>query len=106
MSITTQCNLKTVDFLDVKFDLDNNVHKPFCKENNKPVYINKHSNQAPSILKQLPKSIEKPISDTSSNKDIFDESIKSYKDPLKESAFNETLNNIACTTNKEQRNGK
>ena len=40
LSITIQCNLKTVDFLDVTFDLDNTVYKPFRKENNKPIYIN------------------------------------------------------------------
>ena len=56
LSITIHCNLlKTVDFLDVTFDLDNNVYKPFRQENNKPVYINKHSNHPPSILKQLAK---------------------------------------------------
>ena len=92
---------KKVHFLDVKFDLDNNVYKPFCKENNKPVYINTHSNHPPSILKQSPKSIEKRIFKTSSNRDIFDESIKPYKNALKESGFSETLNYIAPTTNKK-----
>ena len=38
LTITTQCNLKTVDFLDVTFDLDNNAFQPFRKEN-KPTYI-------------------------------------------------------------------
>ena len=88
------------------FDLDNNAYKPFHKEYNKPLYINKHSNNSPSILKQLPKSIEKRISETSSNKDIFDESIKPYKDALKESGFSEALNYIAPTTNKKQKNRK
>ena len=76
------------------FDLDNNAYKPFCKENNKPIYINKHSNHPPSILKQLPKSIEKRISETSSNKDIFDESIKPYKGALKESEQKNTKQKI------------
>ena len=71
MSITIECNLKIVHFLDVTFDLDNNVYKPFHKENNKPIFINKNSNLPPSILKQLPKSTEKWISETSSNKDIL-----------------------------------
>ena len=79
------------------YDLDNNVYKPFCKENNKAVYINKHSNHPPSILKQLSKSIEKRISETSSNKDIFDESIKPYKDA--------SVTNKEPTTNKEQKKG-
>ena len=103
MSITIQCNLKTVDFLDVTFDLDNNVYKPFGRENNKPIYINKHSNHPPSILKQLPKSLEKRISETSSTKGIFDESIKPYKDAVKESDFSEASNYIAATTNKKQK---
>ena len=105
MKITIQFNLKTVDFLDVTFDLDNNTCKPFRKENNKPIYINKHSNHPPSILKQLPKSIEKRISETM-NKNIFDESIKPYKDALKESDFSEALNYIARTTNKKQKSRK
>ena len=40
------------------------------------------------------------------NKDIFDESIKPYKNALKESGFSETLNYIAPTSNKEQKNSK
>ena len=103
LSITIQSNFKKVDFLDVTFDLNNNVYKPFRKEKSKPIYINKHSNHARSILKQLPKSIEKRISETLSNKDIFEESIKPYKDALKESGFSKTLNYIAPTTNKEQK---
>ena len=106
LPITIQCNLETVEFLDVTFDLDNNVYKPFRKENNKPLYMNKHSNHPPSILKQLPKSIEKQISETSSNNYIFDESIKPYKDALKESDFSEALIYIAPTTNRKQQNRK
>ena len=104
MSVTIECNLKIVHFLDVTFDLDNNLHKPFRKENNKPIYINKNSNHPPSFLKQLPKSIEKQISETSSNRDIFDKSIKPFKNSLKEIDFSETLKYIAPTTNKEQKN--
>ena len=92
LTIIIQCNLKKLDFLDVTFDLDNNANKPFRKYNNKPIYINKLSNHPPSILKQLPKSIEKGISEKSSNQDIFDESIMPYKDALKESGFSEALN--------------
>ena len=106
MSITIHYNLKTADFLDVTFDLDNNANKPFRKENNKPIYINKHSNHPPSIFKQLPNSIEKRITEISSNKDIFDESIKPYKDALKLSGFSKVLNYTAPTTNKKQKNRK
>ena len=91
LSITIKCNLKSEDFLDVTFDLLNEIYKPYRKPNNKPLYINKHSNHPPNILKQLPKSIEKRISETSSNTDVFNRSIKIYNDALHESNFKETL---------------
>ena len=104
--VTIQCNFKTVDFLEVTFDLDNNVYNYFPKKTNKPIYINKHSNHPPSILNKLPKSIKKGISKTSSNNDIFDGSITPYKDAVKESGFSEALNYIAITTNKKVKKQK
>ena len=68
LSIVVDTNLKTVDFLDVTFDLDKNICKPYQKPNNSPIYINKNSNHPPNILKQLPKSIFKRISETSSSR--------------------------------------
>ena len=59
LSITIQCNLKSVDFLDVTFDLYNNLYKPYREPNDNPIYINKQSNHPPNVLKQLPKSIAK-----------------------------------------------
>ena len=106
LSITIQCNLKTVDHLDVTFDVGKNVNKPFPKEINKPIYINKHSNHPPRILQQQPKSIAKRISESSSNQDIFDESLKPYKDALKESGFHDALNFIEPTTKKKLESGK
>ena len=53
LSITVKCNSKSVDFLDVTFDLVNEICKPYRKPNNKPLYINKHSNHPPKISKQL-----------------------------------------------------
>ena len=69
LSITIQCNLKMVDFSEVTFDLYN-LYKPYRKPNNKPIYLNKQFSYPPNVLKQLPKSIVKVISDTSSSKDI------------------------------------
>ena len=34
LSITFECNLKSVDFLDVTFDLTKNIYKPYRKPNN------------------------------------------------------------------------
>ena len=59
LSITSKTNLKIVDYLDVTFGLQNNSYKPYRKPDNLPVYIQKHSNHPPTILKELPKSIVK-----------------------------------------------
>ena len=67
--------MKSVNFLDVTFDLYNSLFNPYGKPNDKPIYINKQSNHPPNFLKQLPKSVAKRISDTLSSKDIFDKSI-------------------------------
>ena len=91
LSIVVDANLKTVDFLDVTFDLDKSVYKPYRKPNNSPIYINKNSNHPPNILKQQPKSTAKRLLQTSSNKEIFNKSIKIYSKALKESGFTDEL---------------
>ena len=72
--------MQIVDFLDETFNLDKSVYKPFCKENNNPIYINIHSNHPHSILRKLPQSIEKLIPETLSDEDIFDKSIKNRQE--------------------------
>ena len=110
LAITIECNLKTVNFLDITFDLQNNVYKPYRKANDKPTYINKSSNHPPSILKQLTKSIEKRLSETSSSKDIFETFLKLYQDALKDSGFSNGLgyveNNNNTNNNKQKRKRK
>ena len=71
--------------------LYNSLYKPYRKPNNKLIYINKQSNNLPNVLKQLPKSIAKIISDTTSSKDIFDKSISFYQNALCKSGFKEGL---------------
>ena len=89
LSIIIECNLKTVNFLDVQFDLTNDIYKPYRNANDNP--FNKNSNQPPCILKQLPVSIEKHLSQTSSNGNVFNDAAKLYNDALKESGFNYNL---------------
>ena len=63
-------------------------YKPYRKLNNDPIYINKNSNHPPSILKQLPISIEKRLSEISSSEDMFNESKPLYENALKTSGYN------------------
>ena len=91
LSIIIECNLKAVNFLDVTFDFTNDIYKPYRKANDNPLYINKNSNHPPCILKQLPVSIEKHLSETSSNENVFSNTAKLYNNALKESGFNYNL---------------
>ena len=63
LNITSKSKLKTIDYLDVTFDLQSNSYKPYRKPDNLPVYIHKDSNHPPSILRELPKTIAKRLSD-------------------------------------------
>ena len=58
LNITIQYNLKIVNYLDVTSNLSKATYRPFCKPNNEIVYIHKESNHPPSILRQIPLSIE------------------------------------------------
>ena len=91
LNITVKTNLKTVDFLDVCLDVINNTYQPYQKPNSKTVYVNKHSNHPPIISKEVPKAINKRITDTSYNQDIFDDAKSTYKQALGDSGFNEEL---------------
>ena len=50
LKITIKMNFKTVDFLDVCFDLVNNTYQPYCKSNHKPAYVHKQWNHPPNTL--------------------------------------------------------
>ena len=90
--ITSQSNLKIVDFLDVTLNLNTGKHEPYRKPNDKPLYINKKSNHPPNIIKKIPNTIEKRISTLSSNKDIFQKASVVYNEALKNSGYKTKIN--------------
>ena len=59
--ITATANLHQVQFLDVTLDLKNQIFKPYIKPGDKPVYVNSQSNHPPSIIKNIPISINKNL---------------------------------------------
>ena len=83
LNITIQAGFHIANFLDVQFNLNNGTYQTYRKPDNTPVYINKKSNHPPLLLKQLPKSIVKQISDISSDENIFCNSIPMYSEALK-----------------------
>ena len=93
-------------FLDDTLDLANNIYKPYLKPNNNILHINKHSNHPQNILKQLAKSIEKRITETSWNTDVFNRSIKICKYALRESDFKETSQLVVAAPENNDKNQK
>ena len=73
---------KSREFLDVTLNLKNSSYHPYLKDNNKIIYSNTESNHPLSIIKQLLKLIELRLSQLSTNKEIFKNSIKPYKEAL------------------------
>ena len=54
--------MKIVNYLDVTLNLNDGSYRPYKKPNEETNYIHVNSDHPPSILKQLPKSIEKRLS--------------------------------------------
>ena len=71
LSLTTKTNLKVVQFLDIELDLINNTYRPYKKPNGNPTHINVNSNHPTSIIKQIPSSINRRLSNLSSDEEVF-----------------------------------
>jgi hypothetical protein len=72
LKITAEANLKTVDFLDVILDLENESFRPFIKLKNIPLYMNKLSNHPPSVANNIPAGVNKRFSSISSDEKMED----------------------------------
>ena len=87
LSITCQVNKKIVDFLDVRFNLNEQTYEPYRKPNNEPVYINIQSNHPSNIIADTPKAISKCLVNITCNKNVFDRNVSIYQATLKNSGF-------------------
>ena len=78
LDIIIQCNMKVVNYLDVTFNLNDRIYNPYTKPNNKIKYIHKNSNHPPSVIRQIPLSIESRLSTLSINEKTFQEAVPPY----------------------------
>ena len=92
LKITIEANKKCVDFLDITLNLSTGKHMSYTKPNNAPLYIHTKSNHPPTIIKNLPESINKRPSDISSDKESFDRAATPYQRALNHSGYNYQLN--------------
>ena len=77
--------------LDITLNLNNGKHYPYRKPNDRPMYIHKQSNHPPNIIKNLPASISRRISDISYDEEIFKKASPAYVDALKSSGYTEGI---------------
>ena len=89
LAVTPEANSKVVDFLDISLDLNSELYKPYKKENDMPLYINSRSNHPPTVIKNIMMGVNRMLSTISSNKQVFDNSVKDYQDTLKISGHNQ-----------------
>ena len=87
LSITCEVNKKIVDFLDVRFNLNEQTYEPYRKPSNEPVYINIRSNHPPNIIADIAKAVSKRLTNISCNKNVFDRNVGIYQVALKNTGF-------------------
>ena len=103
LQITIDINLKSTEFLDIKFDLTNDKYFPYKKPNDTPLYVHRNSNHPPTILKQIPTMTSKRLSSLSCDENEFKKVASEYELVLKNSGFNEKLNYVPSQPQKKQR---
>ena len=87
LDIIIQCNLKITNYLDITLNLNHGSYHPYRKPNEETNYIHINSDHLPSIIKEIPRSIEKRLSILSSSKTTFQESAIYYERCLKNSGY-------------------
>ena len=102
--IINKTNLIETDFLDITFNLATNKCFSFWKTNNTPFYINAFSNRMSTTMKQLPKMINKRISDLSCNKEVFDKVELVYEKALKDNWHFSSMSHNNSNTKNTRRN--
>ena len=91
LKITTNMNIRQVEFLDVKLDLVTGRTSPYRKPLDNPTYVNKQSSHPPSVIKQVPRSVQDRLSMLSSTNEEFERAVPPYEEALKRAGYNENL---------------
>ena len=100
--IEIQKHLKIVNFSDMIFNLANGTYRLYKKANESSLYINTSYSHPSQVIKQLPTSITKRLSNNSSNEEIFNVSEYEYETALKNSGYQQ--NYYSVKRNRESRN--
>ena len=105
LEIVAESNLRIVNYLDVTLKLNDGSFRPCHKPDDIIQYINKESNHPPNLIKHLLSSIEKRLSNDSSDEKIFEESAIYYEDTLNKASYIDKLvYHASSASNQENKN--
>ena len=105
LEMVAKSNLRIVNYLDVTLNLNSGSFKPYHKPDDIIHYINKESNHPPSIIKHLPASIEKRLSNNSSDEKMFKEAAIYHEDTLNKAGYiNKLVYHTPKASNQENKN--
>ena len=90
LSISVEQKGNSVNFLDVTLETDGS-YKPYKKPNNKIIYVNRASNHPPSIIRNIPTSIQRRLATISSSENEFMGAREEYQKALKDAGYSEEL---------------
>ena len=82
-----ESNLRIINDLDVTLNLNDGSFRPCNKPDDIIQYINKEFNHLPNLIKHLPASIGKRLSNNSFDEKIFQESAIYYEDTLNKAGY-------------------
>ena len=91
LDIDIQIDMQSVNFLDVSLDLPNGRYGPYRKPNDRPLYVHRESSHPPTVLKQIPLSINKRLCSIASTKAEFDREKPAYQEALTASGYKHQL---------------
>ena len=105
LEIVAECNLRIVNYLDVTLNLNDGSFRPCDKPDDIIQYINKEFNHPPNLIKHLPASIEKRLSNNSFDEKIFQESAIYYEDTLNKAGYlDKVVFHAPSASNQENKN--
>ena len=61
LKITVIAGKNSINFVDINFCLNSESYQPYRKPKDEPLYINRNSNNQPTILSRLPQTVSKKI---------------------------------------------
>ena len=89
LKISIEQKGQTVNFLDVTLSTDGSF-KPYKKPNSSVAYVSKTSNHPPSILKNIPSSIQKRLTISSSEENFLD-AREDYQSALNNAGYSDIM---------------